>query len=141
MKILLAVDGSEHSLKAVVALIGYVKALRERPELHLVHVHPPIPIALATHHFSKETLDQYYREEGEVALAEAAAMLDAVGLAYARHLHVGHPAETIVKLAGELGCDLLCLGTRGRGPLAGALMGSVAVQVLHLASVPVLLAK
>jgi nucleotide-binding universal stress UspA family protein len=141
VRILIAADGSEHSLHAVVALVSFVKGLRERPELHLLHVHPPIPIAAATHHFSRETLEQYYREEGEAALAEAAAMLDAVGLAYTKHIHVGHPAETIVRLAGELACDALCMGTRGRGPLAGALMGSVAVQVLHLASVPVLLAK
>lgn len=141
MKILIADDGSEHSLHAVQALIEHAKVLRERPELHLLHVHPPIPIALATHHVSRETLDRYYREEGDAALAEGAAKLDAAGLAHTPHVHVGHPAETIVRLARELDCDLICMGTHGRGPLAGALLGSVARNVLHLSTIPVLLAK
>jgi len=52
---------------------------------------------------------------------------------------VGQPAEVIVKLAGELACELICLGTHGRGAVATAVLGSVALKVLQFSQVPVLL--
>lgn len=36
---------------------------------------------------------------------------------------------------------LICMGTRGRGAVAGALPGSVATKVRHLAQLPLLLAR
>jgi nucleotide-binding universal stress UspA family protein len=44
-------------------------------------------------------------------------------------------------MAGELGCDLIVMGTHGRGAVAGMVMGSVANRVLHLAPCPVQLVK
>ena len=141
MKILLAIDGSDASQRALASLIGHVQWFRDKPEVHLLHVHLPVPVGLAVHHVSKEALDRYYREEGEAVLAEARPLLDQAGLMVTQHIHVGHPAEVIVRLAEEIGCELICLGTHGRGAVAGALLGSVAGKVLHLARMPVLLAK
>lgn len=141
MKVLLAIDGSEVSQRALRSLLAHVQWFRDRPEVHLLHVHLPVPVGLAVQHVSQEALDRYYREEGEAVLAPALAELAAAGIAAAAHIHVGQPAEIIVRLAGELGCELICLGTHGRGALAGAALGSVATKVLHLAKVPVLLAK
>lgn len=141
MKILLPVDGSACALRAVDHLIGHATWFREAPEIHLLHVHPPIPIGRIQAHVGKETLNDYYREEGEAVLAEAEQRLRAAGRAYQRHLHVGQPAEVVVKLAGELGCELIVMGSHGRGAVAGLVMGSVAGRVLHLAHCPVLLVK
>lgn len=141
MKILLAIDGSEVSQRALASLLGHIRWFHDKPEIHLLHVHLPIPVGLAVHHVSKETLDRYYRDEGEAVLAEARRRLDEAGLPLTQHIHVGNPAEVIVKLAEEFGCELICLGTHGRGAVAGALLGSVAAKVLHLANTPVLLAK
>ncbi len=141
MKILLAIDGSEVSQRAVASLIGHVQWFREKPEIHLLHVHLPIPVGLAVQHVSQEALDRYYREEGESVLGEARKRLAESGFPVTQHIHVGHPAEIVVKLAEELGCELICLGTHGRGAIAGAVLGSVANKVLHLATIPVLLAK
>ncbi len=141
MKILLPVDGSACALRAVDHLISHAAWFAAPPEIHLLHVHPPIPIGRIQAHVGKETLHAHYREESEAALAEARARLAAGGLAYAEHIHVGQPAEIIVKLAGELGCELVVMGTHGRGAVAGLLTGSVAARVLHLASCPVLLVK
>ncbi|MCK7498201.1 MAG: hypothetical protein MZW92_51725 [Comamonadaceae bacterium] len=49
-----------------------MKWFREPPAVELLFVHPPIPIGLATKHVSQATLDAYYREEGEQALARRA---------------------------------------------------------------------
>jgi nucleotide-binding universal stress UspA family protein len=141
MKILVCHDGSEVSLRAIHFLIEHVKWFRDPPELHLLYVHPPIPIGLATKHVAQATLDAYYREEGEEALRGARAALAARGLAYTAHIHVGPVPETIVRVARDLGCELICLGTHGRGILGNALMGSVATKVLHLSAIPVMLAR
>lgn len=141
MKILLAVDGSACSLRAVEHLIGHVAELRDAPEIHLLYVQPPIPIGGVLAHVSKETLAEHYREEAEVELAGAKRRLAAAGVPYTLHIHVGQAAQLIVKLAGELGCKLIIMGAHGRSALGGALCGSVTTRVLHLASTPVLLIK
>ena len=141
MKILLAVDGSACALRAVDHLIGHVSWFREMPEIHLLHVQPPIPVGRALAHVSKETLHDHYLEESREHLREAQQKLDAGGRFHTTHVHVGQAAEVIAKVAGELACDLIVMGTHGRGGVAGVVMGSVASRVLHLAPCPVLLVK
>jgi nucleotide-binding universal stress UspA family protein len=141
MKILLPVDGSACALRAVDHLIAHVAWFREVPEVHLLHVHPPIPIGRVLAHVGQETLHGYYLEEGQQQLLAAQQKLDAAGRFYTTHLHVGQSAEVIARMAGELGCDLIVMGTHGRGAVAGLVMGSVATRVLHFAPCPVLLVK
>ena len=141
MKILLPVDGSECALRAVEHLISHSAWFRDLPEIHLLHVHAPIPIGRVQAHVGKETLHAYYLEESQASLLEAQQKIDAAGCAHTTHIHVGQPAEVIAKLAAEQGCDLIVMGTHGRGGIAGLLIGSVANRVLHLASCPVLLVK
>ncbi len=50
----------------------------------------------------------------------------------------GTPADEILRLAEEIPCDLVVLGTHGRTGLGRLLLGSVAEQVLRRASCPVL---
>ena len=141
MKILLPVDGSECALRAVEHLISHSAWFRHLPEIHLLHVHAPIPIGRVQAHVGKETLHAYYLEESQASLLEAQQKLGAAGCAHTTHIHVGQPAEVIAKLAAEQGCDLIVMGTHGRGGIAGLVTGSVANRVLHLASCPVLLVK
>ena len=114
MKILLAVDGSACALRAVDHLIGHVSWFREVPEIHLLHVQPPIPIGRALAHVGKETLHAHYMEESREELREAQQKLDAVAHFHTTHIHVGQPAEVIAKMAGELSCDLIVMGSHGR---------------------------
>lgn len=141
MKILLAVDGSEISHRAVERVIALAAAFKTPPEVHLLYVHLPVPIAFATRHVSHAALEAYYREEGEKELAPARAQLDGAGMAFTPHVHVGQPGETICHVAGQLGCELIAMGTHGRGALADMVIGSVARKVLHLATIPVVFAK
>jgi len=141
MKILLPVDGSESALRAVEHLIAHSAWFRDVPEVHLLHVHAPIPIGRVQAHIGKETLQAYYLEESQALVLEAQKKLDAAGRFHTTHIHVGQPAEVIVKMASDLGCDLIVMGTHGRGGIAGLVMGSVANRVLHLANCPVLLVK
>ena len=52
-----------------------------------------------------------------------------------------HPADTIRRVADERGTDLVVMGTRGRSPSAGILLGSVAQETLIASRVPVLVVR
>lgn len=56
-------------------------------------------------------------------------------------LEEGVPAAEIVRVARETNCDLIVMGTHGRGGLARLLMGSVAEHVVRKATCSVLVVK
>lgn len=141
MKILIPVDGSECSLRAVDHLIAHTAWFRDVPEIHLLQVHAPIPIGRVQAHVGRDTLHAYYREESQELLIAAQKKLDTAGRFHTTHIHVGQPAEVIAKVASELACDLIIMGTHGRSGMAGLVTGSVANRALSLATCPVLLVK
>ncbi|HEY2936103.1 MAG TPA: universal stress protein [Gaiellaceae bacterium] len=47
-------------------------------------------------------------------------------------------AHFVAEVAGEVDADVTVVGTRGHGPLAGAILGSVAQHLLHVAPCPLL---
>ncbi len=53
----------------------------------------------------------------------------------------GFEAEEICRVAQELTCDLIVMGTHGRTGLGRALMGNTAESILSKASCPVLIVK
>lgn len=142
MKILIAVDGSKHSLAAVQWVIDHAGWYRQKPSVELLTVHLPVPTlhglggVLTQQHF-----ERYYREEGEIRLADARAKLDSADIPYTAHVLVGSIAECIVEKAMNTHCDLICIGSRGMGEFGRLLLGSTATKVLHLSSLPVLLMK
>jgi nucleotide-binding universal stress UspA family protein len=74
-------------------------------------------------------------------LDEVQARLEAIqapGVQVEYRLEFGHPAATICRLAAQLGCDLIVMGTHGRSGLHHVLLGSVAEQVVRRACCPVL---
>jgi nucleotide-binding universal stress UspA family protein len=142
MKILLAVDGSKYSIDAVKFLAAHLDWAREKPQVDLLYVHPPVPkLSGLGAVIGKKQLDRYYQEEGAEALAGARQVLDAAKIAYGTHVLVGPPAETIVAHAKRERCDLLLIGHRGMSAAASMVLGSIASKVLHLSTVPVLLVK
>ena len=141
IKILLPVDSSDCALRAVGHGVAHTAWFREVPEIHLLHVQPPIPIGRALAHVGKETLHNHYMEESREHLLGAQRRLDAAGRFHTTHVHVGQAAEVIARMANELACDLIVMGTHGRSGIAGLVVGSVASRVLHLAACPVMLVK
>ena len=142
MRILLAVDGSKHSLDAVDCLIEHADWYRDKPVVELVTVHAPVPklprMGLVV---GKNQIQRYYEEEGEAALAAAKKKLGAAGIEYKANILIGLVAETIVQHASKTGCDLIFIGTHGRTAAGNMLLGSTATKVLHIAKIPVLLVR
>jgi nucleotide-binding universal stress UspA family protein len=58
-----------------------------------------------------------------------------------RRLEDGDPEATILRVAQEISCDLIVMGTHGRSGLGRLLVGSVAESVLRQAPCPVLTVK
>jgi nucleotide-binding universal stress UspA family protein len=54
---------------------------------------------------------------------------------------VGDPAQEIITVAQDRQADLIVVGSRGRGRLAGLLLGSVAQKVISLAHCPVVVVR
>lgn len=138
MKILVAVDGSKPSLKAVQLLVDHCDWYRSPPDVELLAVHLPVPKVA---NVNKAQLERYYQEEGAAMLAPAKKRMDAAGIACQTRVLVGPVAESIVMHAKDNGFDLIYIGSRGMGPLGKALLGSTAAKVLHIAETPVLLVK
>lgn len=53
----------------------------------------------------------------------------------------GNPVEVILTVAKEKNCDLIVMGTHGRGALADVVMGSTARQVIRRSPTPVLVVR
>jgi len=140
LKMLLPVDGSETSSRAVEEFVRRLDWYREKPEVHLLNVRVPL-FGNVSMFISKEEISNYYQEEGLKSLRQARNQLEEAGVAYRHHVIVGEPVTMIVQSAEEIQCDQIIIGPRGLGAIKGLLLGSVASKLIQLSTVPVLLLK
>lgn len=140
-KVLLAVDGSECSDRAVRFAMDMISGMSKPAELHVVTVQPAITAGVIRSFVGNDAIETYQREEGDKCLASARRLLDAAKIAHVPHILLGPIGPSIADFAAQNGCDGIVMGTRGLGGVGGLVLGSVATQVLHVAAVPVTLIK
>lgn len=133
-RVLVALDSSEAARFALRHAVG--RAQEVHSHLTLVTVAPRSPAAVARAGISPQQLAEEIDKEAADELRAVAAVIpqDVSVTTLLRH---GEPAEEILKLLYEDTFDLLCMGARGRGRVASALLGSVSAAVLHRSPVPV----
>ncbi len=135
-KILHAIDGSEHSFRALKLALGLAKL--NSSELHTVCVEElPYPGPI-------EENRPVTREVGgriEVVLQRARAMAEESQVTLHTHVVAGRPVHVIVKLAADLDVDLLIFGAQGHSALYQRIIGSKADRMMQLAQCPVLVVK
>ena len=144
MKILVATDGSTHSLRAAkyaAKLAGMMRMHLPTPEVTLLNVHDDIALRHAKSFVGKEVVDEYLQELSNKELKAARKVLDESGCTYDVKSKTGHVSEEITAFAHAKKYDLIVLGSKGRGAIADMLIGSVAQRVLATAKIPVLLVK
>jgi nucleotide-binding universal stress UspA family protein len=141
MKILIPIDGSDAANRAVDHVVAIAAWLKEAPQVCLLNVQWKLASGNVKLFINQDTVNDYYREQGMAALAEARAKLDKAGLAYSYHISVGTPAEAIVQYADEQKVDQIVMSAHGEGKLSTLLLGSVVSKVVHLAKIPMLLVK
>ena len=145
MKILLAVDGSRYSKKAVAFLVANRERMlgAERGEdntLTLLNIQHQLP-ARARSVVGAEIVNTYYEEEANKVLKPICKLLDSHSIQYTADWRVGLPDAEIVKAAKRSKAHMIVMGTHGHGVLGRMLMGSVAQRVITESTVPVLLIK
>ena len=109
MKMLLAVDGSETSLQAVRHALALV-AQGLQASFVLANVQaPPNLYEVVTAH-DPEVIREVRGAAGADLLAAAEALLDAAGVDYESEVAGGEPANLLLELAENYGCDAIVLG-------------------------------
>lgn len=86
-------------------------------------------------------IERWQAGEADLVLQPAIEILDTQEVRYQVRTRVGAPANEIALHLHETGCDAIVMGTRGLGPIANLVMGSVATKVIYLVDVPVTLIK
>ncbi len=140
MKILVAVDGSPISTKAVKFAIKLGGELAQPAELTLFHADPPLLNAVAVK-LGPAALKRYHDENGKFATKHARAALNRAQIAFEETLVVDEPARAIVKHAEKGRYDLIVMGSRGHGALSNLLLGSVTSKVIAGCAIPVTVAR
>jgi nucleotide-binding universal stress UspA family protein len=152
-KILVPLDGSEHSVRALEISIQVAKQFGGG--LTLIHIYSvtvrpiilPEPATLTPTGVPVMTAEEVTkvadaaREAGNRILAEGERKAKADGVQVQTVLIEGHAVQEIVKTAKEGEFDLIVIGARGISKIREILLGSVTDGVIHHATCPVLVIK
>lgn len=143
--ILLSTDFTFHSFYAMKYALALARSYHAR--LHIVHVidaAPMLPWACPSHWMWWDS----FHEKEDCMCAKAATrlqyymqVLGKEGVEVDYRVVRGKPATEIVRLAEELECELVVVGTHGRTGVEHTLMGSVAEEVARHSPAPVLTIK
>jgi nucleotide-binding universal stress UspA family protein len=136
-RILVAVDHSEASDRAVAAARDL--AVLSNGEVWVLHLREREMGAKTGVLAVDETTD-----DANAAVAASVEVLTKAGVkahGEVRNTIFGYAAREIVNDAMEIDADVIVMGSRGRGDLAGLLLGSTAHKVIHLSDRPVLVVR
>ena len=136
MKILVPVDGSAYSLKAVEMACDLAKA------------HAPSTVTLTAVAVQIPELEygvyiaEKMKAQAEIALAKAKEVAQAKGIDAEVILGIGaSPADEIVQVAKDQRADLIVIGSRGLAGKTRSFLGSTASQVVTYSPCSVLVVK
>ena len=133
--VLVAFDASPEAQLALAHAVAMAQVYRAK--VALVAVVPPPPLLSWQAPGGMLGIHEAEQEELEKALREAA---DGVpdDLSVTTQLLDGDPARELLRLARDGDFDVIVMGSRGRGRVTAALLGSVSNRVMHDADVPVI---
>jgi nucleotide-binding universal stress UspA family protein len=136
--ILLGVDGSEHALHAAEAA-GDLARTVNCEILRIVVAYDPVPPYLGEPNLSAAIAARM--KEAEAVLQSATEAVGEIPGEIHTEILEGSPAEAILDVAKTRHVDLIVMGSRGLGRLAGALLGSQSQKVVQHAPCPVLIVR
>jgi nucleotide-binding universal stress UspA family protein len=135
LKVLVPVDGSANSLRAVRHAIAEYQRDHEL-ELHLLNVQPHLSRHVARF-VSRHDRDAWHHDQAVGALESAVGVLREHGVPHRVHWAVGDRAAEICRSARDLGAHHIVMGTARRNSITRMLEDSVTDRVLQATPVPV----
>ena len=141
MRIAIAVDGSENSLRAVREAVTISNALKQTPELLLLNVHLSALISPVAKGIDRHQIEQYMDQIAEEELKDARKILAEAGLSFTVIKGHGEVAATILDIVKKQNLDLLVVGGKGRSSISDLILGSVTTKLISHSPVPVLVVK
>jgi len=135
-RILVAIDGSEPSLKA--ARMAADVALRFGAKLTLVHVVPKLVLPPDVYGLTIAEVEKEHRAYADRLLEKAIADLAEPGIEISTSVLYGSPAEAIAEEGAASDVGLVVVGSRGHGAVARVFLGSTSDRLVHISSKPVL---
>jgi nucleotide-binding universal stress UspA family protein len=136
--ILLAVDGSEHALHAARVAANLTNAMNSQT-LRIVVAYDPIPVHLGDP-YMQEAISTRLKESEQI-IQKAVQSLGTVSAEIRTEMIEGDPAEVIIEVAQTNNSNIIVMGSRGLGKLAGLLLGSTSQKVVSHAPCPVLIVR
>lgn len=129
-------DGSPASTEALRWAAREARA--RHASVHVVHIQPPLPAEAVGYSMAAGVPDEY-EDAGYALLEDAKRLVAQVEPTVAVTTSLEHEAVTPALLdASSSGASVLVMGSRGRGGVAGLLLGSTSTQVSSHASCPVI---
>lgn len=139
-KILVAVDGSDNSLRAVEKAKEYAEIFNG--EIALITVLKPLVVGNYGYINPTELDDPTtFRQSGNAILEKAIEIFGDNRDQISRKISVGDPANEILREAKKGHYDLIIMGSRGLGLFSRSFLGSVSNKVLNHADNNVLIVK
>jgi len=144
--VLVAVDGSDHSDRAVAFAADFaVKYGSALTILNVVSYASTVPLSLGAY----AELEGLYTESrsilesaGQEIVDQAAKTAREAGVSTVNTLvELGSPAKTICETAEKVSAEVIVMGRRGLGDLSGWFLGSVSNRVAHTADCTVITVK
>jgi nucleotide-binding universal stress UspA family protein len=140
MKILLAVDGSEYTKRMLASLAAHEEWFGRPHDYTIFHGVAALPHRAGAF-ADRKLVRSYYDADAESVFRPIRVFLKRHGIEATFVHKIGQPATNIARLAEKGRFDLLVMGSRGHGAVAGLVLGSVAAKVLAQCSTPVLLIR
>ena len=137
-KILLAVDGSEHSMRAAKEAGDLARAMKSEV-VRIVVAFDGIPSYIGEPYL-QQALDARLNEANEI-LQKAQEAVGQIPGEIHTELIEGSPAEAIINVAATRNSDLIVMGSRGEGTLGSLLLGGTSQNVVSHAPCPVLIVR
>ncbi|HSV69025.1 MAG TPA: universal stress protein [Methylibium sp.] len=140
--LLVPIDGSELSLRAIEHSVALARELGARITGFVAEAPPPIPNETTPVQIHAENVEHHHQHahqhaHGVLAKLEAAAF--AAGVPFSGHFNIaGNVDHAIVEAALKCGCDLIVMVTQSHSALGDMLFGSHTKHVMSMSKIPML---
>ncbi len=141
MRIGIAIDGSENSLRALREAIRLGKLLKDPASLVLINVHLSALISPVARGIDRKQIESYMDQIAEEELADAKRIVAEAGMSADIVKGHGEVAPTILETIQKEKIEMLVLGGKGRSSVTDLLLGSVTTKLISLSPIPVIVVK